>query len=188
MGCIVATCSTAILLQTCLGRIKGHLANEGWYGDGQPVLRWGGPMTEPRPHGPQGRLAVPRRYWTTLPAMGHPSINCIAENPAHTGGIPPRFPHRREQLRVTEPFGNAIERAGSLRIGIPGKDLGDHRGFDRIQPETARVPRTVRIQQIAIGGHRPRQQEPTADFGLAATAHAIGNQRPFILRNGATNL
>lgn len=65
-------------------------------------------MTEPRPHGSQGRLAVPRRDWTTLPAMGHPGINCIAENPAHPGGIPPRFTHRRGQLRVTAPFGNAL--------------------------------------------------------------------------------
>ena len=155
IGGIIAPCAAAILLQTRLRCVKHVWANHGRDRDGYPVLGQRGPMAHARPHWSQGGFALSSRHRATLPTVGNAGINWIAQDPAHTGGIPPRFAHGRRQLRVTEPFGDAIERAGPLRLGIPGKDLGHHGRFDGIKAQAAGVPRALRVHQVPIGRDGP---------------------------------
>ena len=91
-------------------------------------------MADARPHRPQGGLTLPGGHRAPLPTVGYPGRDCIAQNSPYAGGIPPWFAHGRRKLRVTEPFGDAIQRAGRLRLSIPGKDVRDHRRFDGVEP------------------------------------------------------
>ena len=91
-------------------------------------------MADARPHRPQGGLTLPGGYRATLPTVGYPGRDWVAQDSPHAGGIPTRFAHGRGKLCVTQPFGDALQRGGRLRLGIPGKDLGDHRRFDRVEP------------------------------------------------------
>src|SRR6266849_3080050 len=66
-------------------------------------------MADARTHRPQGGLTLPGGHRATLPTVGYPGIDCIAQNSTYAGGIPPWFAHGRRKLRVTEPFGDAIK-------------------------------------------------------------------------------
>ncbi len=112
-------------------------------------------MADARPHRPQGGLTLPGGPRATLPTVGYPGRDGVAQDPPHAGGIPTWFAHGRGKLGVTQPFGNAIERAGHLRLGLPGKDVRDYRRFDGIKPQAVGVPRAFRVQQVPIGGHGP---------------------------------
>ena len=71
--------------------------------------------------------------------------------------------------------------AGGCGSVVPRKDLGDHRSCDRIEPQAPGIARALGIHDRAVGGHTPGQQLPTAQFGLAATPHPVGDQGAFIL-------
>jgi hypothetical protein len=66
--------------------------------------------------------------------------------------------------------------------------VGDHRGFDGIAPQTLGITGALGIQDIAVGGHTPGQQLPTAQFGLPATPHPVGEQGAFILGHCSPDL
>ena len=112
-------------------------------------------MTDARPHRAEGGFALARGHRATLATVSHPGIDWMTQDAAHAGGIPPCFARGRRELCVTEPFGDTLERAGHLRLGIPGKDLRDDRRFDGIKPQAVGVPRAFRVQQVPIGRHGP---------------------------------
>jgi hypothetical protein len=64
---------------------------------------------------------------------------------------------------------------------MPGEDLLDDRRFEWVDPHPARITRAFGVQEIAIGHTAPWVQLPTAQLGLAATPHAVGDQGAFIL-------
>jgi hypothetical protein len=142
-------------LQTPLGGITRGLADERRHGHGEPVLRWGGPMADAWPHGPQSGLALPGWPRVALATMGHPGLDRIPEDAPPAGGIPARLPHGGGELGVGEPFGYPIKGVGRLRLRVPGKARGAHRRFDGVESQTAGVPGTCRGEQRAIGGDGP---------------------------------
>ena len=112
-------------------------------------------MTDARPHRSEGGCALACGHRATLATVSHPGRDWMTQDAAHAGGMPPCFARGRRELRVTEPFGDPIERAGHLRLSRPGKDVRDYRRFDGIKPQAAGVPWTFRVQQVSIGGHGP---------------------------------
>ena len=112
-------------------------------------------MADAWPHGPQSGLALPGWHRVALTTMGYPGVDRIPEDAPHAGGIPSRLTHGGGELGVGEVFGDPIEGVGRLRIRVPGKDLGDHRRFDGIESQTAGIPGTFRIEQIALGRYGP---------------------------------
>src|SRR4030095_17055862 len=57
MSGVVPAGHVGIARQAGLGRREGLLVDDGGYGDGDPLLGWGRPMTVPLAHRPHSRLA-----------------------------------------------------------------------------------------------------------------------------------
>jgi hypothetical protein len=73
-------------------------------------------------------------------------------------------------------------------VGIGLKQLLDNRHLDGIDGEQARIPRAFRMPTVAIGHAAPGQQLTTADLGLPAPAHPLGNQGPLVLGHRTPDL
>jgi hypothetical protein len=54
--------------------------------------------------------------------------------------------------------------------------------------DQGRIAWPLRMHSVAIGCVGPGQQPPRAQLGLASPAHAVGDERAFVLSYGATNL
>jgi hypothetical protein len=188
IGGIIAPCAAAIPLKPRLRGVKQVWAPHCRDRDGPPVLGQRGPRAHAWPHWAQGGFALSSRQRATLPPVGHAGIDWMAPAPAHAGGLPPRCPPRRRQRRVTEPFGDARERAGPLRLGRPGKDLAHHRRFDGIKPQAAGGPRAFRVHQVPRGRDGPGEQESAPDFGVATAAQPVSNACPCIFGHGPAHL
>jgi hypothetical protein len=78
--------------------------------------------------------------------------------------------------------------AGVCGSVVPRKNLGDHRGFDGIAPQTLGIAWALGVHDIAVGGHTPGPPLPAAPFGLAATSPPVGDQGAFILGHGPPDL
>jgi hypothetical protein len=63
-----------------------------------------------------------------------------------------------------------------------------HGSLDWVNAYAAGIARAVGIKPIAIGGSSPRKTLATAPFGLAPSAHALGNQGPLVLGHGGADL
>jgi hypothetical protein len=77
---------------------------------------------------------------------------------------------------------------GLAGVGIPGKHVLHHGSLDWVKTYSAGIARAVGIEQRAIGRSSPREKLATAQFGLAPSAHALGNQDPLILGHGGADL
>ena len=91
-------------------------------------------------------------------------------------------------MGIAEALRHLIQAWGLAGVGIPGKHLLHHGSLDWVKTHSAGIARAVGIKQIAIGRPSPRQKLPTAQFGLAPSAHALGNQGPLVLGNGGADL
>ena len=181
MSGVVPAGHLGIARQAGLGRREGLLVDDGRYGDSDPRLRWGRPMTVPRPHRPQGGVADAGGHRASALAVGRARVHRRAENAPHRGDIPAWSPAWRRDVIVGETLGHTIEGGRCLGVGIPRKDLGDHRGFDGIEPQTLGITGALGIHDRAVGGDAPGQPLPTAQLGLPATSHPVGDQGAFRL-------
>jgi hypothetical protein len=188
MGGVVPTSHLGIACQPGLGRRKGLLTNDGRHRDGNPFVGRGRPMTVPRAHGAQGGLTDARGHWTGALAIGRAGVDRRAKDTTHGGHIPAWPPAWSRELVVGQTLGQAIEGGRRLGIGIPRKDLGDHRGFDRVDPEALRIAGPLGIHHIAIRWHAPRQHLAAAQLGLAAASHPVRDKAALILGHGTPDL
>jgi len=188
MLAVVAPGQLLVLLQTLLRQIEGLLAHDAGDPYGDPIFYRGGPLALAWPHRLQCRFASPGRRWMGASTIGGTSISRRAQNAAHRGDVPAQTAARGRNLPLTQGFRNPVQRRWHLRISVPGKNLLDNLGFDRIQPDSTGITWALRIQNVAIRRRRPRQQGPAAQFGLAPPAHPLGDQAPFVLRDGTANL
>src|SRR5690348_4479432 len=141
-------------------------------------------MAEPRPDRAEGRVPGSRGDRVTCAAVREARVPRIPEDAAYAGTMPARCAHGGRHVEIAESFCHAIERGRCLGIGVPGKDLGDDGRFDRIKPEPLGITGTRGIKERAIGGPRPGKHLAATDFGLAPTAHALGDPRAFLFRYG----
>ena len=185
---VVPAGQVGIARQAGLGRRAGLLADDGRHGDGNPLLGGGRPLTVPRPHGPPGGLAHAGGHRTGARAIGGARVHRRAENAPPRGDIPARPPAWRRDVVVGETLGPTIEGGRGLRVGIPCKDWGDHRGVDGIEPQTLGSTGALGIHDLAVGGHTPGPPLPTAPLSLPATPHPVGDQGAFILGHGPPDL
>ena len=174
--------------QAGLGRGTGLRADDGRHGDSDPLLRRGRPMTVPRPHWAPGGAADACRHRAGAFAVGGARVDRRTEDTPHRGDIPAWSPAWRRDLVVGQTLGHAIKGGRRLGIGRPRKDLGDHRGFDRIEPQALGITGALGIHDIPIRGDTPGQQLTTAPLRLAATSHPVGDQGAFILGHGTPDL
>jgi len=151
MGRIVAAGHLAIALQLDLGRVEGLLADDGGDGDRDPLLGRGWRVAVAGADRPQRRLAVARRGRAGAPAVGSSGIGRRAQHVADAGHVPARLAHRRGDALVAEALGDAVERRWRLGVGVPGEDLGDHGGGDRIEAYPAGIAGPLGVQDVAIG-------------------------------------
>lgn len=63
-----------------------------------------------------------------------------------------------------------------------------HGSLDWVNTYAAGVAWAVGIKQRALGCSSPRKKLATAQFGLAPSAHALGNQGPLVLGYGGADL
>jgi hypothetical protein len=75
-----------------------------------------------------------------------------------------------------------------VRVSIPRKALGNHRGVDRIEPQTLGITGALRVLHVAVQGYAPGEQWPSAYFGWAATAHSVSDESASILGHRALDL
>ena len=136
MGRVIPASQLTIARQPGLGRRNGLLADDGRHGDGDPLVGRGRPMTVPRPHRAQGRLADARGHRTGALAIGRARIDRRAEDAAYGGDIPAWPSAWGRDLAVREALSDPIEGGWRLGVGIPREHLGNHRGFDRIDLKT----------------------------------------------------
>ena len=115
MGRVIPASHLTIARQPGLGRRKGLLADDGRHGDGDPLLGRGRPMTVPRPHRAQGRLADARGHRTGALAIGRARIDRRAEDAAHRGDIPAWPSAWGRDLAVREALSDTIEGGRRLR-------------------------------------------------------------------------
>jgi hypothetical protein len=121
---IVPAGHVGIARQAGLGRREGLRADDGRHGDGHPLLGWGRPMTEPRPHRPQGRLADAGGHRAGALAVSGARIDRRAEDAPHRGNIPARPPAWSRDVVVGEALGYAREGGRCLRVGSPTPRFG----------------------------------------------------------------
>ena len=184
----MTTSHVGMTIEPDLGRLTGLLADDRGHRDRAPCLRWSRVLALPRPHGPQGGRAVARWGRACPPTIGRPRLDRGPQDATHRGDIPAGLPWRGRDLCVTEACGDALPAHRGLGLTIPGKNLCHDCRFDRINPEAAGSAGMVGLQEVAIGRDRPRQEWAPAEFGMPATAHAIGNQGPCGRRHGPSNL
>jgi hypothetical protein len=177
-----------VLRQTVLRQIEGLLAHDDGYPDGDPIFHWSRLLAFALTYRLQSRFTPPGGCRMGASTIGGASISRRAQNAAHRGDVPAQTAARGRNLPLTQGFCDPVQRRWYLRISVPGKDLLDDLGFDRIQPDSTGITWALRIQNVAIRRRRPRQQGPAAQFGLASPAHPLGDQAPFVLRDGAANL
>jgi len=76
---------------------------------------------------------------------------------------------------------------GLAGVGIPGTHVRHHGSLDRVKTHSAGIAWAVGIKQRAIGRSSPRKKLATAQFGLAPSAHTLGNQGPLVLGHGGAD-
>jgi hypothetical protein len=89
---------------------------------------------------------------------------------------------------IAEALRHLIHAWGLAGVGIPGKHVLHHGSLDWIKTPAAGITWAVGIKQRAIGCACPRKQLAAAQFGLAPSAHALGNQGPLVFGHGGTDL
>jgi hypothetical protein len=109
-------------------------------------------MTVPWPHGALGGLADAGGHRVGAFAVGRACQHRHTEDAPHRGDIPARSPVWRRALVVGAAFGDAIKAGRCVRVDIPDRDLGDHRGFDRIDLQAPGIARALGVHDIAAGG------------------------------------
>ena len=121
---VVPAGHVGIPIQPGLGRREGLLADDGRHGDGNSLRGGGRPMTEPRSHRPQGRLAEAGGHRAGAFAVGRARIHRRAEDAPHGGDMPARPSTRRRDLVVGEALGHAIPGGRRARVGSPRRPSG----------------------------------------------------------------
>jgi hypothetical protein len=174
--------------QAGLGGCERLLTDDGWHRDGHPLLGRSWPPTAPRPYWTQGRVADAGWHWTGPLARGGACIDRRAEDAAHGGDIPARPPAWSGDVGIRKALGDAVQRGPGLWVGIPGEDLGHHRGFDRVDPQAPGIAGALGSHEIAIRWHAPRPQLATAQPGLAAASHPVGDEGALVLGHRAPDL
>ena len=188
MGGRMATGQVGMTIEPDLCRLQGLLADERGPRNRDPCLRWGGLLALPRPHGPQGGLAVAGWGRACPPTRGRPRIGRRPQDATHRGDMPSGRPRGGRSLGITEAFGDARQAHRCLGLMIPGKNRRHDCRLAQLNAEAARVAGMLGIEAGALGSDRPRQELATAECGMPATSHAVGNQGPFVLRHRPPNL
>jgi len=156
MLAVVAPGQLLVVFQTVLRQIEGLLAHNAGYPYGDPILHRGGPLALAVPHRLQRRFAPPGGRRMGASTIGGASISRRAQNAAHRGDVPAQTAARGRNLPLTQGFRDPVQRRWDRRISVPGKDLLDDLGFDRIQPDATGITWALRIQNVAIRCRRPR--------------------------------
>ncbi len=113
-------------------------------------------------------------------------IDRVGQHAAQGGGAPVRAPPGGGDPEPAQALHQG--RDGHALVGVPGEEIADHRRLRLVQPHAGRVPRAIRVEPVAVGRPRPGQQGAGAQLAQAATAHALGDQRAFVLGHRAPDL
>jgi len=151
VGIVVTPRHLLVLVQTLLGQVKDVLTDNDWHGNGDPVLGRCGSGALAGAHCLQRGFAVVRGRRMCAAAVRGTGIGWRAQDPAYRGDIPAQAAARGRNLTVAQRLSHPVERGWDLGIGIPGKDLLDDLGLDRVQAYPTGIPRSFRVEHIAVG-------------------------------------
>src|SRR4029434_1306493 len=179
-GCLVAAGPWHLTLQAVLGRFAGLVADEGWHRHGHPLLRWGWLLTLARSHRLSGGLAPTGRCGAAPDTVGDSRVGRRAQNAPYRGDMPTFATPGRGNLGLTEALSHFRQAWSPPGSGIPGKHVLHHSSLDWVNAYAAGIARAVGIKQRALGGSSPRKKLATAQFGLAPSAQALGNEGPLV--------
>ncbi len=188
MGRVVAACKLLIVCQLSLHLVKARLADDhGNRSHWDPSLpRRGAAPVGRAANRMGGRMPLPGCPQTRAARVDLASIGGIGQNAADRRLVPAVQTPRRWEPQALQMFGQT--RQTGLVAQVPGEHLLDQSGFGVVPPDAGRVAWALRIDPIAIGHVRPRQQGTRLQLALPATAHPLGDQRPFVFGDGPANL
>ena len=95
--------------------------------------------------------------------------------------MPAWLPRGGGHRRLTQARGHPRQAHRSLGLAVPREPLRHHGGFERVKADPTGVAGTRGLQDVARGGHTPRQEWSTAERGVPAPSPAIGTQGAFVL-------
>jgi hypothetical protein len=186
MRSVSARSLALVLAQFGLEMRKDFLLHTRRNGDRDPILRLALDVTRTPSERLQGRSPL-----TSCDLARPIGIRCadrgwIRENVADAGCGPALLASSGRDARSAQAQRNLVE--GGLRLKVPGKDLlNDHTG-DRIRSHSCRVTRVLRIDLLAVGRARPRQQLTSAQLGQSSAPHAVSDQDAFVFGHRAADL
>jgi hypothetical protein len=170
-----------VTIQAVLGRFEGLLADEGRHRHGHPLLRWGRLLTLTGAHWRQGGLALAGRRGAGPATVGDSWGGRRAQHAPYRGDIPAFSASGRGHLGLTEALGPVRQTGRLSGGGIPGNHVRHHGRVDWGKAHAAGSPRTVGIEERAVGCAGPGQQLATAELRLPPPSQALGNQGPLVL-------
>jgi hypothetical protein len=188
MGLIVSTCHVLVLLQVRLSHIKYISGDNGWNRNFNPFLWQGRLHAFSSPYGLQGRFTLPCWNWPSAAAIGNADIGRGPQHISHRGWIPTFHAMGCRDFLFVQFCDNPMDRPGGFRVSIPGENLADNFGLDRVNPYPTGIPGPLGVQDIPIRGSCPWQEPSGSKFCLTSTPHSIGNQVALIFCYRSTNL
>jgi hypothetical protein len=134
----------------------------------------------------QRRTTLMRLGRTSAPHINSTRVRRVRQDAPYTGCIPKLTSSRRGNAHLMQMFGQTVK--CGIFLQVIGKHLAHNRRFCFVYSDFGRIPGTFWLRLIPKGPLPPRKQDSSSIFDLTSTAHPVGNQGTFILRNRPTNL
>lgn len=179
-GLIGAAGFDSVLLELCLGFGTGLRADEGWCGNGDPLLgrtRLAGIIVRARVKFPPCLLARDARSGAIIGSLAR--IDGVAEHTAYTGHMPYRVLTRlRGNLQRVQALDNLPR--GQLFVDQPVKHVPHHHGLVGVDLNPGQQPGLFGNIAVPVGTIGPGQKLPLLGFVQPAAACPVGNLCAFV--------
>ena len=185
----VAGVATRLLLiggQTALRRIEHVGCHHRWHRHGNPPVTRCWLDADAASDRLQCRTASLGRASFEASARGFADIHGVGQDSAHARGGPETAAARRRNAARGQAYGEGVQGGLAVSIGLE-QFAHDSRGC-LVDLDQGRIAWPLRMHAIPVGSDDPGQEPSSAQFGLASTSHAIGDERAFVLSDGAANL
>src|SRR5215212_4681716 len=188
VGLVVALGKAPVASQLGLHAVELLLADERW------DLRHQDPLFSRRIHPAHGgalarrRCRAPLQRTAAMPtvAVDLARIGWIGQQAADAGQVPAGQARRCLDAALLQ---QACQRAEAVRLlRIPGEHLADDGRLGLLDADTCGIARAIWIHPVAERRSGPRQHQSRLQLALAATPHALGDQRALILRDRTADL